>query len=95
MSEPDPNPDLEQASELSDDASAQGAEDVKFLAGVEKGIKAVKFPVTAVEALPPGKRPALLTTRRDRDGATTHKMNDILPLYRFADGRERGIHGVY
>jgi hypothetical protein len=64
-----------------------GTEKLTFLCGVEKGIKAAKFPVTKVEALPAG-RPAILTTRRGDDNPTEHKMGDFQPLYRFADGHE-------
>lgn len=65
----------------------KGTEKLTFLCGVDKGIKAAKFPVSKVAAQPVG-RPAVLTTRRNGDDATTHKMSDFQPLYRFADGRE-------
>lgn len=66
-------------------ATMMGGEKIKFLCGVEMGIKAAKFPVHKVEAQPAG-RLAELTTRREGNDPTTHKIGDFQPLYTFADG---------
>jgi hypothetical protein len=66
-------------------ATTMGGEKIKFVCGVEKSIKAAKFPPHKIEAQPLG-RLVELTTRRDGNDPTTHKIGDFQPLYTFADG---------
>jgi hypothetical protein len=66
-----------------------GLAEIKFLGGVQKGgIRGIRFPAPKVEAAPAGGRPAVVTSA-DRTGKATHKVTDVLPLYRFAEGREQ------
>jgi hypothetical protein len=59
-----------------------GVAEVKFLGGVQKrGMKGIRFPPPKVEAAAPGGRPAVVTSV-DRTGKATHKVTDLLPLYR-------------
>jgi hypothetical protein len=69
-----------------------GVGEVKFLGGVPKGIRAVRFP--APKALPaPTGRTATVTVA----GSTTNtqKATDLQPLYLFADGTERVLPTLF
>ncbi len=66
-----------------------GLAEVKFLGGVAKGgIKGLRFPAAKGEAAPAGGRPTVVISS-DRTGRASHKVTELLPLYRFADGREQ------
>jgi hypothetical protein len=66
-----------------------GLAEIKFLGGVQKGgIKGIRFPAPKVDAAPAGGRPAVVTSS-DRTGKSTHKVMDLQPLYRLAEGREQ------
>jgi hypothetical protein len=66
-----------------------GLAEVKFLGGVQKGgIKGIRFPTPKVEAAAAGGRPAVVTSL-DRTGKATHKVTDLLPLYRVSETREQ------
>jgi hypothetical protein len=66
-----------------------GLAEVKFLGGVQKGgMKGIRFPPPKVEAAPAGGRPAVVTSA-DRTGKATHKVVDLLPLYRVGETREQ------
>src|SRR5205823_2253643 len=61
-----------------------GIAEIKFLGGVPRGIRGIRFPAPKLGAIAPG-RPALVTSD-DGAGKTTHKVSDLKPLYRLADG---------
>jgi hypothetical protein len=66
-----------------------GLAEVKFLGGVQKGgIKGIRFPPPKGDAAATGGRPAVVTSA-DRTGKATHKVTDVLPLYRVNETREQ------
>jgi hypothetical protein len=65
-----------------------GVAEVKFLGGVPKGIRGVRFPAARAGAAAPKGRPATVTVA-DGDKRTTQEVADLQPLYRLADGGER------
>jgi hypothetical protein len=70
------------------DRGEQGVAELKFLGGVPRGIRGVRFPPPKAPAAAPAGRPALVASA-DGETKTTHKVSDLLPLYRLADGGER------
>jgi hypothetical protein len=64
-----------------------GVAEVKFLGGVPKGIRGIRFPETKVPAAAAGGRPATVTVE-DKE-KNTQKATDLQPLYRLGDGSER------
>ncbi|HZY90456.1 MAG TPA: hypothetical protein VFE78_36880, partial [Gemmataceae bacterium] len=70
------------------DRGEQGVAELKFLGGVPRGIRGVRFPPPKAPAAAPAGRPALVVSA-DGEVKTTHKVADLLPLYRLADGGER------
>jgi hypothetical protein len=65
-----------------------GVAEVKFLGGVPKGIRGVRFPTARAGAASPKGRPATVTVA-DGDKRTTQEVSDLQPLYHLADGGER------
>jgi hypothetical protein len=65
-----------------------GVAEVKFLGGVPKGIRGVRFPAAKAAAAAPKGRPATVTVA-DGDKRTTQEVSDLQPLYRLGDGGER------
>ena len=61
-----------------------GIAEVKFLGGVPKGIRSIRFPAPKPLAAPGSGRAASVTTTDDKK--TAHKVMDLQPLYKFADG---------
>ena len=71
-----------------EDKGDMGVAAAKFFGGVKGGFKAVRPPAPKAEdAVPPG-RPAVVTLD---DQKTSFPVDDLLPLYRCADGTERAI----
>jgi hypothetical protein len=69
-----------------------GVAEVKYLGGVPKGVRGIRFPETKVTATPAG-RPATVTVAdREKD---VQKVTDLRPLYRLADGGERLLPTLY
>jgi hypothetical protein len=69
------------------DRGEQGVAEIKFLGGLPRGIRGVRFPPPKAPAAPAG-RPAVVVSA-DGETKTTHKVADLLPLYRLPDGGER------
>ncbi len=68
------------------DKGELGIAEVRFLGGVPRGIRALRFPEPARAAgKSPEGRPAVVTSL-DGTKKTAHKVADLMPLYRFADG---------
>jgi hypothetical protein len=70
------------------DRGEQGVAEIKFLGGVPRGTRAVRFPPPKAPAAAPAGRPAVVVSA-DGEAKTTHQVADLLPLYRLADGGER------
>jgi hypothetical protein len=71
-----------------------GVAEVKFLGGVPKGVRGIHFPAAKPAALTgEGRRPAVVTTQ-DRGKKATHKVVDLQPLYKLADGSEQTLPTV-
>ena len=70
------------------DRGEQGVAEIKFLGGLPRGIRGVRFPPPKAPAAAPAGRPAVVVSA-DGDAKTTHKVADLLPLYQLADGSER------
>jgi hypothetical protein len=70
------------------DRGEQGVAEIKFLGGLPRGIRGVRFPPPKAPAAAPAGRPAVAVSA-DGETKTTHKVSDLLPLYRLADGSER------
>jgi hypothetical protein len=70
------------------DRGEQGVAEIKFLGGLPRGIRGVRFPPPKAPAAVPAGRPAVVVSA-DGDARTTHKVADLLPLYQLADGSER------
>jgi hypothetical protein len=64
-----------------------GIAEVRYASG-SKGIRGLRFPSPKAPAAAPTGRPASVTSI-DGDQKTTHKVFDLMPLYRFADGSEK------
>lgn len=70
------------------DKGDAGIAEVTFRGGeLRGGIQAIRFPTPKVAAGKAG-RPAVVVSA-DRDIKKTHKVSDLLPLYRFKGGREK------
>jgi hypothetical protein len=65
-----------------------GVAEVKFLGGVPKGIRSVRFPAPKAPAAAPAGRTAQVTIA-EKQKNPTQKVIDLQPLYKFADGSER------
>lgn len=65
-----------------------GVAAVKFLGGVPKGIRGVRFPAPKPVAVAPAGRPAAVTVAGKEKGVV-QKAVDLQPLYKLADGSER------
>lgn len=66
-----------------------GIAEVKYLGGVPRGIRSVRFPTSkALPPLPQGKR-VLVVSADGRSKTTQHKVVDLLPLYRLPSGGEK------
>jgi hypothetical protein len=70
------------------DRGEQGVAEIKFLGGLPRGIRGVRFPPPKAPAAAPAGRPAVVVSA-DGEAKTTHKVADLLPLYQLADGGER------
>ncbi len=62
-----------------------GIAEVRFFGGTPRGIRSVRFPAPQAAPAMPAGRPAVVTSL-DGWKKTTHKVSDLMPLYRFADG---------
>jgi hypothetical protein len=72
------------------DKGDSGIASLTYQGGTPRGnIKEVRFPAPKVTPEKPG-RPAVVVTA-DKDVTTTHKVSDLLPLYRLASGREKTL----
>lgn len=69
------------------DRGERGIAEVKFLGGVPKGVRGVRFPAAKALAAPKG-RPASVTVADGKEKAV-FTVFDLQPLYRLADGGER------
>jgi hypothetical protein len=70
------------------DRGEQGVAEIKFLGGLPRGIRGVRFPPPKAPAAAPAGRPAVVVSA-DGEAKTTHKVADLLPLYQLPDGGER------
>lgn len=65
-----------------------GIAEIKYLGGYPRGIRGVRFPAPkAVPPVPEGRR--ILVVSDDGEKKTTHKVVDLMPLYRLPDGGEK------
>ena len=62
-----------------------GVAELKFLGGVPKGIRGVRFPAAKAPAAAPAGRPATVTSTDGKKKAM-HKVSDLQALYKVADG---------
>lgn len=71
-----------------------GVAEVRYSGGGPKGIRGIRFPGTGAPAAGPAGRSATVTSI---DGMTksTHKVSDLMPLYRFDDGREKLVPTLF
>ncbi|HEY7424301.1 MAG TPA: hypothetical protein VH682_08750 [Gemmataceae bacterium] len=70
------------------DKGELGVAEVKYLGGYPRGIRGVRFPAPkAAPPVPEGRR--VLVVSDEGEKKTTHKVVDLLPLYRLADGSEK------
>jgi hypothetical protein len=70
------------------DRGEQGIAEIKFLGGLPRGIRGVRFPPPKAPAAAPAGRPAAVVSA-DGEAKSTHKVADLQPLYQLADGGER------
>jgi hypothetical protein len=65
-----------------------GIAEVRYSGGTGKGIRGVRFPrPKAPPAAPAGRAAAVVSIEGEKK--TTHKVADLMPLYRFSDGSEK------
>ncbi|HEY7310855.1 MAG TPA: hypothetical protein VH643_15940 [Gemmataceae bacterium] len=65
-----------------------GVAEIKYLGGYPRGICGVRFPAPkSVPPAPEGRR--VLVVSDDGEKKTTHKVVDLMPLYRLPDGGEK------
>src|SRR5262249_35805404 len=69
------------------DKGELGVAEVKFLGGVAKGIRSVRFPAAKAPSAGAEGRPGLVSVADKKKNE--QKAADLQPLYRFADGSER------
>jgi hypothetical protein len=62
-----------------------GVAEVRFLGGISKGIRGVRFPTPKVPAAPKDSRPAAVSYA-DKKGKYVANVADLQPLYKVADG---------
>jgi hypothetical protein len=66
-----------------------GIAEVKYLGGVPRGIRSVRFPAPkAAPPVPQGRR-VLVVSDDGKNKTSQHKVVDLLPLYRLPDGVEK------
>ena len=64
-----------------------GIAEVKYLGGVPKGVRAIRFPdAKAAPATPEGRVATVTVAEKEKN---VQKVSDLQPLYRLADGGER------
>jgi hypothetical protein len=71
-----------------------GVAEVRYLGGLPRGIKGIRFPPPKPPAARAPGRPAAVVTV-DANKKTTHKVADLLPLYRLEDGGEKLLPTLY
>ncbi len=69
------------------DKGDMGVAEFKYLGGVPKGIRGLRFPSAKAPPTTPAGRPATVTTEY-KEKKTTHKVADLQPLYRTAGGEQ-------
>jgi hypothetical protein len=70
------------------DKGELGVAEVKYLGGYPRGIRGVRFPVPkAAPPAPEGRRALVVADEGEKK--TEHKVVDLLPLYRLAEGGEK------
>jgi hypothetical protein len=69
------------------DKGDMGVAEFKYLGGVPRGIRGLRFPSAKAPDAAPAGRPAVVTTVY-KDKKTTHKVADLQPLYRTAGGEQ-------
>jgi len=66
-----------------------GIAEIKYLGGVPRGVRGVRFPAPkAAPPLPQGRR-VLVVSADGKSKTSQHKVVDLMPLYRLPDGREK------
>ena len=66
-----------------------GIAEIKYLGGVPRGIRGVRFPAPkAAPPLPQGRR-VLVVSADGKSKTSQHKVVDLMPLYRLPDGSEK------
>jgi hypothetical protein len=70
------------------DKGELGVAEIKFLGGVPKGIRGLRFAPPKTPAAAPAGRSALVTIA-DRDEKEAQKVSDLRPLYKLGNGSER------
>jgi hypothetical protein len=66
-----------------------GIAEVKYLGGYPRGIRGVRFPTPKANPPVPEGRRVLVVSADGKNKKTTHKVVDLLPLYRLPDGGEK------
>jgi hypothetical protein len=65
-----------------------GIADVRYLGGVPRGIRGIRFPAPAAVAAAPAGRAAVVVSA-DGKNKTTHKVSDLLAMYQVSENRQR------
>lgn len=63
-----------------------GVAEVRYLGGVARGVRAVRFPSPKATEMPAGRPVVITTAGKDK---STHKVADLQALYRLPSGHER------
>ncbi|HWG43947.1 MAG TPA: hypothetical protein VN688_14310 [Gemmataceae bacterium] len=71
------------------DKGELGIAEIKYLGGYPHGIRGVRFPAPKAAPPPPDGRRVLVVSADSKSSKTTHKVVDLLPLYRLPDGGEK------
>jgi hypothetical protein len=71
------------------DKGELGIAEIKYLGGYPRGIRGVRFPAPKTAPPPPDGRRVLVVSADGKSKKTTHKVVDLLPLYRLPEGGEK------
>jgi hypothetical protein len=66
-----------------------GIAEIKYVGGIPRGIRGVRFPIPKAAPPQPQGRRVLVVSADGKSKTTQHKVVDLLPLYRLPDGGEK------